>query len=96
MSNNWGNTAGWCEQYQFNDLFEVMVDSERVGAMKPDARIFQAALEPLRLPTAQCVYVGDRFDCDVLGAQGVGMKSVWITNGDYYGQGDEGVATERI
>jgi HAD superfamily hydrolase (TIGR01509 family) len=96
ISNNWGNTAGWCAHYRLDDLFEVMVDSHRVGAMKPEARIFEVAVAAMALDASQCVYVGDRFDCDVLGAQSVGMGSVWITRGDYYGEVDDAVATKRI
>lgn len=96
ISNNWGNTTGWCAQYQLNDLFEVMVDSERVGVMKPDGLIFQTALDQMKLPADQCVYVGDRFDCDVEGSQAAGMTAVWITNGRYYGRVDESVESRRI
>ncbi len=78
ISNNWGNTAGWCRHYNLDDLFETMTDSTRVGCMKPDPRIFQAALDEMGLPAGQCVYVGDRFDCDVLGSREVGMTPVWI------------------
>ena len=96
ISNNWGNTAGWCAQFQLNDLFEVMVDSELVGAAKPDERIFTAALEQLHLSAQACAYVGDRLDCDVQGAQAAGMKTVWITNGNYVGPVDDSIASPRI
>ena len=96
ISNNWGNTAGWCEQFELARTFEVMIDSERVGAAKPDERIFLAALEQLNLRAEVCVYVGDRFDCDVLGSRGVGMTPVWITQGAYYGQYDPADPVVRI
>ncbi len=96
VSNNWGNTAGWCRQFGLDRYFEVMVDSAVVGASKPDPRIFEAALEELHLPAEQCVYVGDRFDCDVIGAARVGMTPIWITSGNYYGTIDASLEPIRI
>jgi len=78
ISNNWGNTEGWCRDYELTDYFEVMVDSELVGSAKPESKIFQVALEQMKLPASDCVYVGDRFDWDMEGAHQVGMKPVWL------------------
>ena len=78
ISNNWGNTEGWCRDYELTDYFEVMVDSELVGSAKPESKIFLVALEQMKLPASECVYVGDRFDWDMEGAHQVGMKPVWL------------------
>jgi putative hydrolase of the HAD superfamily len=80
ISNNWGNTAGWCRGFGLDQFFETMIDSTVVGAVKPDQRIFQVALDELKLPADACAYVGDRYDCDVLGARDAGLTPVWITN----------------
>ena len=78
ISNNWGNTEGWCRDYALTDYFEVRVDSELVGSAKPDSKIFLVALEQMKLSARECVYVGDRFDWDMEGAYRVGMKPVWL------------------
>ena len=80
ISNNWGNTAGWCRGFGLDQFFETMIDSTVVGAVKPDQRIFQVALDELKLSADACAYVGDRYDCDVLGARDSGLTPVWITN----------------
>ncbi|MCP4754911.1 MAG: HAD family hydrolase [Proteobacteria bacterium] len=82
ISNNWGNVAGWCRQYQLDSYFETMIDSALVGSVKPDRIIFQTALNEMGLSPRECIYVGDNYSCDVLGAHAVGMKPIWITNGD--------------
>ncbi len=82
ISNNWGNAAGWCEDYGYSDLCECMVDSTVVGAAKPDARIFQAALEQMQLPPQACAYVGDKFEADVIGAAGIGMTPIWLVGAE--------------
>jgi len=81
ISNNWGNTAGWCAQCRLTSFFETIIDSTVVGFSKPKAEIFAAALKDLALTAAQCVYVGDHFECDVVGAKGVGMTTVWVNDG---------------
>lgn len=53
--------------------------SDEVGVPKPDARIFQAALDALGAEPATCVHVGDLRHTDVAGARGLGMRSVRIS-----------------
>lgn len=78
ISNNWGNTAGWCKQFQLADYFETMIDSTVAGFAKPDPRIFQLALDALDLSAESCVYVGDHYECDVKGSLAAGMQPIWI------------------
>jgi predicted kinase/FMN phosphatase YigB (HAD superfamily) len=54
----------------------VQAFSDEVGAPKPDARIFDAALEPLRADPRRAVHVGDLRRTDVAGARALGMTSV--------------------
>jgi len=96
ISNNWGNTVGWCDECGLSDYFETMIDSTIVGSTKPDAAIFQAALDQLQLPAEACVYVGDRYDCDVLGAHAAGLKPIWITGQAELEQQDDPVIPRRI
>lgn len=51
--------------------------SADVGVLKPDKRIFDMALDCLKLPADQAAYVGDDLFMDILGAQGAGMKAIW-------------------
>jgi len=60
------------------DLFDEILVSDAVGWRKPAPRIFQEALDRLRLAPPDAVFVGDRADIDVAGAHAVGMRAVWI------------------
>ena len=60
------------------DLLETIVVSDGIGWRKPHARIFEETLARLRLPPAAALFVGDRLDIDVAGAQALGMDAVWI------------------
>jgi FMN phosphatase YigB (HAD superfamily) len=62
-------------------LFETIVVSDEVGWRKPHPAIFAHALERLRVPPSQALFVGDRADIDVVGAQRAGMHAVWINRG---------------
>jgi FMN phosphatase YigB (HAD superfamily) len=53
---------------------ECVVDSGNVGVMKPDARIFQAAIDLLGLEPDQVWYVGDMPAIDVVGARRAGIR----------------------
>jgi len=59
-------------------LFETVVVSDAVGWRKPAPAIFHTALGRLGLPAGQALFVGDRADIDVLGAQRVGMSVAWL------------------
>lgn len=48
------------------------------GVGKPDAAPFQAACRRLGVTPAQAVFVGDDPDCDIAGAHGAGMQTIWL------------------
>ena len=79
ISNNWGNTQGWCRDAQLDQFFDTMIDSTVVGASKPNELIFQTALDDLKLPAHRCAYVGDKFEADIVGAAAAGLMSIWMT-----------------
>jgi putative hydrolase of the HAD superfamily len=60
------------------DHFEFVIDSEVVGVAKPDPAIFHVAAERLELDPAECLYVGDLFAVDVVGARGAGMAALLL------------------
>lgn len=48
------------------------------GWVKPEPAPFLAALESLNLKAEETVYVGDRKDIDIEGAQTIGMKTIFV------------------
>ena len=59
-------------------LFDATVFSCSVGFRKPDARIYQLAVERLSIPPERCLYVGDGGSQELSGALGAGMQPVLI------------------
>ena len=78
ISNNFGNTAGWCDEYKLSSLLDIVVDSTVVGVSKPEAGIFHAALTGIGTLPEEAIYVGDTYSDDVVGAKGVGMWTAWL------------------
>jgi putative hydrolase of the HAD superfamily len=58
--------------------FEFSIYSSEVPYRKPHPSIFQLALARLNLNPSDVLFVGDNFNADVVGAQGVGMPTAWM------------------
>jgi putative hydrolase of the HAD superfamily len=58
--------------------FETILISGDHGFGKPDARIFQLALERLRVAPGEAVMIGDSLDRDIAGARAAGLRTIWI------------------
>jgi putative hydrolase of the HAD superfamily len=71
------------------DHFAAVTVSRAVGVEKPNERIFLAALRDLGLSRADAhrvLFVGNRLDRDIVGANQVGMQSVWLRWSSRYSQ----------
>jgi FMN phosphatase YigB (HAD superfamily) len=58
----------------------VRVYSSRAGYEKPDERIFRQALDRFDVAPAEAVFVGDRLQVDIAGAQKTGMRAILIAS----------------
>lgn len=62
---------------------EFVLSSSAVGREKPAPEFFLVGLERVcqlhpHLKASDCLYIGDTFDNDVLGAQQIGMRPLWL------------------
>jgi putative hydrolase of the HAD superfamily len=60
------------------DYFDAIIISEEAGIEKPDQEIFNIALAKLGVKAENAVMVGNRIDADIIGANRIGMKSIWF------------------
>jgi HAD superfamily hydrolase (TIGR01549 family) len=65
------------ETLGFRNMFSCIVLSEELGIRKPDPRIFRHAAYLLQVPTSNCLYVGNSFKADIIGAKTAGMQACW-------------------
>ena len=78
VSNFYGNLPTVCDNAEVRRYFGVIVDSAQVGFLKPDPRIFLAAVEALGIKPSQTVMVGDSLARDMAGARAAGMAHIWL------------------
>jgi putative hydrolase of the HAD superfamily len=64
---------------------KLKIISKDVGFTKPHPEIFQAALKKVGVKPAEAIYVGDQYEIDVIGANGVGMRGILIDRHDFFG-----------
>jgi putative hydrolase of the HAD superfamily len=64
------------EAYEILDYFDVRITSGDTGFIKPHPFIYQKALEMLGATPDRAVFVGDRPDYDIVGANDAGLTSV--------------------
>jgi putative hydrolase of the HAD superfamily len=60
------------------DLLKVAVFSSDSSSIKPSRRLFDQAVGGLGVPRSDIVFVGDSLRCDIGGAAGAGLATVWI------------------
>jgi HAD superfamily hydrolase (TIGR01549 family) len=66
------------ERFRLVDYLDLLIVSEEVGVAKPDPKIFQIALEQLRLAPSQALYVGDSLEFDLPGAAAAQLPFIWM------------------
>ena len=70
-------TIMW-ESTPFPSLIDVTVFSCSVGLRKPDPRIYQIAVDRLKVEPHDCLYIGDGGSQELTGASQVGMTPVLL------------------
>jgi putative hydrolase of the HAD superfamily len=76
ISNSDGHMADLIARVGLGDCFERVFDSTRFGVEKPDARIFHFAAAELNVAPADCLYVGDVYSIDYVGAKAAGFDAI--------------------
>lgn len=61
-----------------NSCFDKIIISEEVGFSKPDERIFQLALNELKVRPEDVLFVGDDLHKDIGGCQNINIKGIWF------------------
>ncbi|MFN8525871.1 MAG: HAD family hydrolase [Chloroflexota bacterium] len=83
LSNTW-----WAAEWHNADLaahglaefLDEIVYTSDLPHSKPHPSVFHELASRLGVAPAECVMVGDRMVDDISGAQGVGMRAVWVRN----------------
>ena len=60
------------------NLFATTVFSSDSRSVKPSRKLFEHALSIIQVPKSEVLFVGDSLRCDIGGAAGAGLASIWI------------------
>ena len=75
ISNAWPDLRDYITKQKFDDAFDYMVISGEVGVMKPEARIYQIALEQAGVSPNEAVFVDDFIE-NIEGCEAAGMHGI--------------------
>ena len=78
ISNADGRVKQGLQELGLAGYFEEIFDSHVVGYHKPDRRLFDHALDRLGLKPSECLYVGDLYYVDILGANRAGIAAIHL------------------
>jgi len=65
----------WVERGEIGHFWDSIISSQELGVRKPDAKMYQAALQQLGLQAQEAVFVGHK-PSELEGARAVGLKTV--------------------
>ena len=68
------------EKIGLNNLFDFETKAADIGFMKPDPKIFQAAIKKAKCKSNEIVHVGDSYEKDIIGAKSANMNYIWLKN----------------
>jgi putative hydrolase of the HAD superfamily len=60
--------------------FDPIIVSGDFGYRKPDVRLFQKAVDGLRVAAESTLFVGNDMQCDIFGARALGMKTMMFNS----------------
>jgi epoxide hydrolase-like predicted phosphatase len=75
ISNAWSGLREFLTGKNLIDLFDTVIISAEIGAVKPSARIYEVALEQVKVNANEAVFVDD-MPVNVEACEKVGMKGV--------------------
>ncbi len=76
VSNSDGRIKSHLAAFDLVQYMEFVVDSGVAGIEKPDPGIFEVATDKMGVAPCECVYVGDIYAVDVVGARAAGLNPV--------------------
>jgi putative hydrolase of the HAD superfamily len=72
------------EQLGLSEYFHFTLSGGQANSWKPDSGIFRQACEMAQAEPRECLYVGDNFYADVVGAQNAGLVPVLLDPNDVF------------
>ena len=65
------------KKLNLSKYIDFLVTSEEAGAEKPDKKIFNLALQKMKLSKSKVIMIGDNIKKDIKGAESIGIKAIY-------------------
>lgn len=78
VSNFYGNIESVLNDFRLDGYFRKIIESAVVGVRKPDPKIFRMGVDALGLKPEEVLVVGDSYKKDILPAESIGCKVLWL------------------
>ena len=66
------------ELYNITYCFDYIFISDEIGWRKPSPNAFEYAINRLNISASDAVYIGDNYECDIIGASNSNIDSIFI------------------
>ncbi len=91
VTNFYGNMHTVLNEFNLNTYFPHVIESAVVGVRKPAPAIFELGVEALGLKPHEVVVIGDSLDKDIIPANAIGCKTVWLKGEGWKPQPDSDI-----
>ncbi len=78
VSNFYGNVDSVLRAYDLRRYFRGVIESAVVGVRKPNPTLFRLGVDALELPAGEVLVVGDSLRKDILPAESIGCRTLWL------------------
>ncbi len=78
ISNYYGNLETVLSEIGLRKYFRSVIDSAVAGIRKPDKKIFNLAMEEMKVNPDETIVVGDSYGNDIAPAKELGCSTIWL------------------
>lgn len=89
VSNFYGNVESVLRDFDLLKYFKSIIESAVVGVRKPDPEIFRLGVDALGLHSDEVLVVGDSYKKDIVPAESIGCKVLWLKGKGWTAEEDE-------
>ena len=79
MTEDAADGQGWGKAVALDDLFDVVIESSRVGVRKPDPKIYELACDAMAVDPAEIVFLDD-LGINLKPAAAIGMTTIKVVD----------------
>lgn len=83
VSDAWPSLENVFINADMKKYFEIIVISTQIGVLKPDKRMYETAIENLKVKSSETIFIDDNIN-NCLGAEKLGIKSILMSRENYY------------